>query len=163
VTSFGPTDWLAALEAEFAILATGTLGLSAVHVVARDVEPPRSMEGAYLGLVTPEGALQIGLAATTGGCDALARGLLAMGAEEALPAADVADAVCEIVNILAGAVKRCARENAGMQVSLGLPTFFHGTAQPTDRLGVAVTEVRMGELPAALLVLYPRARRAQET
>jgi Chemotaxis phosphatase CheX len=149
--------WLDALEAELASLATTTLGFSGVAALARVATPPR-MEGAYLGLVSAEGAYQIGLASEPAGCEAMARGLLCMepGAE-ALPPADVADAMCEIVNILAGGVKRRIREASGLQLGLGLPTFFHGAVQPTERLAVAVAEVRVGEIPAALLVLHPRS------
>ncbi|MFL5271873.1 MAG: chemotaxis protein CheX [Anaeromyxobacteraceae bacterium] len=163
MSPFGPRQWLEALEREFAAFATGALGLARVEVTARGVPPPRAMEGAYLGLVAAEGGCQIGLAATAAGCETLARALLSLPAEEPISAADVADAVCEIVNMLAGGVQRRARAAAGLQVTLGLPTFFHGTAQPTERLGVVVTEVRVGDWPAALLVLHPRRHAAEET
>jgi hypothetical protein len=157
-------DWLDALEAELEVLTTGTLGLPRPQRVARGETPPQGMEGAWLTLVSPLGAYQVGLTATSGGCQALARGLMATEAEAPpLPAADVADAVCEIVNMLAGGVQRRLRQRCGVEVQLGLPTFFHGTVQPTDRLGVAVAEVRVGELPAAVLVLQPRTRRREET
>ena len=162
--ALAPSDWLQALEAELDGLAQGTLGMPAVAVTRRSEAPPAAMEGAYLGLVSGEGAYQVGLAATSEGCQALARGLLAVEpSADPLPAADVADAVCEIVNMLAGGVQRRVRERSGLQVGLGLPTFFHGPVQPTERLGVAVAEVRVGGLSAALLVLHPRARRGEES
>ena len=158
-----PAEWLRALEAELVVLAKDALGLPPVCVTARGDAPPASMEGAYLGFVSCEGAYQIGLAATPAGCQAFARGLLSSApSDPQLPQADVADAVCEIVNMLAGGVQRRLRQLCGLQVGLGLPTFFHGAVQPTERLGVAVAEVRVGELSAALLVLHPRTRSAQE-
>lgn len=150
-------EWLNALEIEFHQLATGMLGLTAGEVLKRHDSPPPDMEGAYLGFVSDEGAYQIGLAASRDGCQALARGLLSVEAgAPLLPAADVADAVCEIVNMLAGCVQRRLRDKHASELRLGLPTFFHGAAQPTERLAIAVAEVRVGECPAALLVLHPR-------
>jgi len=158
-----PSEWLRALEAELTVLAKDALGLPPVHVTARGDAPPADMEGAYLGFISSEGAYQVGLASTPEGCQAFARGLLSSApSDPPLSKADVADAVCEIVNMLAGGVQRRIRQLCGLQVGLGLPTFFHGAVQPTERLGVAVAEVRVGELAAALLVLHPRTRSAQE-
>ena len=156
-----PSDWLDALSAELDALATGMLGLGGVEPVTKGATPPAGMEGAYLGLISSSGSYQIGLASTRDGCQALARSLLALESQSELPASDVADAACEIVNILAGGVKRRLMEQGAQQVVLGLPTFFHGAVQPTERLGVAVAEVRLGALPAALLVVHPRASQVE--
>jgi Chemotaxis phosphatase CheX len=156
-------DWLDDLTAEFGALASGTLGLDGLEVLARRDAPPPGIEGAYLALVGPSGAYQIGVAAEARGCDALARGLLACGPAEPLAQGDVADAVCEIVNILAGGVKRRVAERSGEQLGLGLPTFFHGAAEPSSRLGVTAAEVRVGDVAAALLVLHPRHAGAEES
>ncbi|HEX7622665.1 MAG TPA: chemotaxis protein CheX [Anaeromyxobacteraceae bacterium] len=158
-----PAEWLSALEAELIILAKDALALPPVRVTTRGGPPPPTMEGAYLGFISSEGAYQIGLAATPEGCQAFARGLLSSTpSDPPLPQADVADAVCEIVNMLAGGVQRRIRKLSGLQVGLGLPTFFHGAVQPTERLGVSVAEIQVGELSAALLVLHPRTRSVQE-
>jgi hypothetical protein len=156
------SDWLEALEVEFGSLAVNALGVERVHAVSRHAAPPSGMGGAYLALVSPHGAYQIGLAAPPAGCEAFARGLLSFGPADPLSPADVADAVCEIVNMLAGGVQRRMRQKSGDQLGLGLPTFFHGTPQPTERLCVAVAEVRAGAIPAALLVLHPRQLAAEE-
>ncbi|HET9597380.1 MAG TPA: chemotaxis protein CheX [Anaeromyxobacteraceae bacterium] len=159
-----PSDWLDALEAELDVLATTALGLPKVRQVGRTAAPPTGMEGAYLGLVSGVGPVQVGLASSSAGCQGFARGLMAMdAAAPPLPAADVADAVCEIVNMLSGGVQRRVRQKFGLEVQLGLPTFFHGHVQPTERLGVAVGEVRVGDVPAAVLVLHPRTRTTEGT
>jgi hypothetical protein len=150
-----PCDWLGALEAEFAALATGTLGLSNVKVEARLDAPPPAMAGAYLGLLAPWGGVQLALVSDADGCAAIARGLLGTLAGEALEPPDVADAVCEVVNILAGAVKARVRQHGPLQ--MGLPTFFRGPVQPTERLGVWALSVRAGDVPAALVVVHPRS------
>ena len=98
------------------------------------------------------------LAAQKGALEELEVAILEMerGGAEPLTPADIADAVCEIVNMLAGGVQRQLRKRAGIELTLGLPTFFHGPVQPTERLGVAVAEISLGSVPAALLVLHPR-------
>lgn len=162
MSALPPGDWLEALVAEFELLATRNLGVPSVERVATHDAPPQGMEGAYLALLRPGGpSYQVGLVATTEGCQKLARGLLMLGADdETPPPADVADAICEVVNMLSGGVQRRLRERGENQLSLGLPTFFHGPVQVTERLGVAVGEVKMGEIPAALLILHPRTHRA---
>jgi CheY-specific phosphatase CheX len=148
--------WLSDLEASFETVAGTALGLSGLSVTRRH-EAPVNLHGAYLGLVGPTGAVQIGLASDEGGCQLLAKGLLGMGAEEAaLPEAEVADAVCEIVNIVAGAFKSRLRDRAS-PLQMGLPVFIHGAVQSTEHVAVRVAEVQVGSIPASLLLVHPRA------
>jgi hypothetical protein len=147
--------WMRDLEAAFAEVARGALGIEEVAVTSRSEEIEPVWQGAYLGLVGPGGAIQIGVAAEEPTCQELAKRLLGMGpADDALPAPDMADAVCEIVNIVAGAFKGKVRDRAALQ--LGLPVFFNGGVQPTERTAVAVAEVRAAGRPAALLLVHPR-------
>ncbi len=151
--------WVVDLEAAFADVAQAALGLPAFEVTARGGEVDPRWRGAYLGLVGPSGAVQIGIAADEPGCQALAKGLLGMGAgDPALAADEMADALCEVVNIVAGGFKGRLRDRAALQI--GLPTFFNGGVQPTEHTAVAVVEVRAGVVPAALLLVHPRAREA---
>jgi CheY-specific phosphatase CheX len=149
-------SWLADLEAAFEETARGALGIDAVVVVSRGPHANPGQHGSYLGLIGPAGALQIGLAADAATCQALARALLAMGPEEpALADPEVADAVSEIVNIVAGAFKTRVRDRAP-QLTMGLPTFFHGGVQESERTAVRVAEFRAAGLSATLLLVYPR-------
>jgi hypothetical protein len=151
-----PQDWLGALESGFEELARASFGVDRIQVAARHDLPAVHMSGAYLGLIAEKGSVQIGLAAPMPGCRDLARRLFQMAPEDAVSDADVADAVCEIVNMLAGCVQRRVRSR--IEVQLGLPSFFHGPVQPTERLGVAVCDVRAGTLAGALHVVHPRSR-----
>ncbi len=156
----GPFDLpvlLADLETAFVEVATSALGLSDPVVEARLVkEPPPPYQGAYLGLVSSQGAIQIGIASDEPGCQALAKGLMGMTeVDPALAAPEMADAFCEIVNIVAGGFKARVREKVG-SLTMGLPVFFHGPAQPTEHTAVTVTDVRLGEVPVSLLLVYPR-------
>lgn len=157
----GPFDLpalLADLEAAFVEVATSALGLSDPVVEARLVkEPPPPYQGAYLALVSSQGAIQIGIASDEPGCQALAKGLMGMTeADPALAAPEMADAFCEIVNIVAGRFKSLVREKAEA-FTMGLPVFFHGPAQPTGHTAVEVSVLRAGALRVALLLVHPRA------
>jgi len=150
------SSWLGDLETAFEETARGALGVDGVQVVLRGDHARPVWQGAYLGLVGPEGALQIGIAAEEPVCQALAKGLLGMGpADDALSASEMADAVCEIVNIVAGAFKGRVRDRVP-QLTMGLPTFFHGGVQETAHTAVKVAEIRFGGMDAALLLIHPR-------
>ena len=69
------SSWLDASEAIVAELATGTLAFEETAVVGRKDSLPRQLPGAYVPLVTAAGSLQIGVASTLEGCQALARAL----------------------------------------------------------------------------------------
>ncbi len=73
--------WLADLEGAFEEVSSSALGFPGMAVTGRHERPPQ-LHGAYLGLVGPTGAVQIGLASSPEGCQALAKGLMGMGPEE---------------------------------------------------------------------------------
>lgn len=148
--------WLADLEGAAEEVATSALALPGMQVGARHEAPP-PLHGAYIGLVGPAGAVQIGIASSPEGCQALAKGLMGMApADPDLPDAEVADAVCEIINIVAGGFKARVRDRAS-QLQMGLPVFIKGAVQATERIAVRVAEVRLGDVPGALLLVHPRA------
>jgi hypothetical protein len=149
-------DWLRALESGFEELARASFGVDRIEIGERHDRPAAGMAGAYLGLIAEKGSVQIGLAATMPACRDFARRLFQMEPADEVGDADVADAVCEIVNMLAGCVQRRVRSR--VEVQLGLPSFFHGPVQPTERLGVAVSDVRAGPLAGALHLVHPRSR-----
>jgi Chemotaxis phosphatase CheX len=156
VTASALRAWLGDLEDAFGEIATAALGMGAVEVTARGRETPASWQGAYLGLVGPAGGFQIGLASDEAGCQSLAKGLLGIEPQgDPLPVAEMADALCEIVNIVAGAFKgRVRSRDASLQI--GLPIFFHGAVQQTERTALSVAEIRAGGVPAAVVLVHPR-------
>jgi len=145
------------LEAAFAEVAARALGLDPVEVERRLEEPPTPYQGAYLGLLAARGAIQVGVASDEAGCQALSRGLLGLPeGEPPLCAAELADALCEIANIVAGGFKGRVRETTG-SLAMGLPVFFRGPAQPTDHTAVRVAVLRAGAVRVALLLMHPKA------
>ena len=152
----GLGSWLADLEGAVEEVATSALALPGMAVTGRH-EAPVALHGAYIGLMGPAGAVQIGVASSRDGCQKLAKGLMGMGpAEPDLPDAEMADAVCEIINIVAGAFKARVRDRAN-PLQMGLPVFIQGAIQATDRVAVRVAEVTLGDIPAALVLVHPRA------
>jgi hypothetical protein len=146
------------LEAAFQEVAGTALGLADMATRERLDMPYPEYQGAYLGLVAGSGALQIGIASDEAGCQALAKGLMGMGeADPPLDPAEMADAVCEIVNIVAGAFKGKVRDKVG-QLTMGLPVFFRGPAQPTGHTAVKVARLSSGPVTAALLLVFPRTQ-----
>lgn len=148
--------WLADLEGSFQDIASSALGFPGMKVTGRHDEAP-ALHTAILGLMGPAGSVQIGIGSSAEGCQALAKGLMGMGpADGALPEEEMADAVCEIVNIAAGAFKTRLRDRA-TPLQLGLPVFIRGAVQATEHVAVRVAEVQFGDVAAALLLVHPRA------
>jgi hypothetical protein len=137
-------------------VATTALGCAATEHLHYDVPPPPHMPAAYLPLVGQEEQVQLAFAADPASCQALAKSMLAMEPDgEDLPMGDVADAMNELINTIAGAVKKRVFERTG-PLSLGLPIFIHGQPEPSARLTTLVRHMRLGSIPAALLVVHQR-------
>lgn len=148
--------WLEAFEASAFDVAGSALGCEASVVLERGAMPPPQMPGAYLPLVGEDEQVQLALGAAPEHCQALAKMMMQLGTDaEDLPSGDVADAMNEIVNIMAGAVKTRLLPTVPT-LRLGLPIFIHGQPEPTDRLVTSVAHVKLGAVPATLLVVQHR-------
>lgn len=108
--------------------------------------------GAYLGLVAQEEPVQVGILVDGVGCQLLSKALLGMEpTDDDLPPSDVSDAMCEIINIIAGGLKR--RVAANMPVTMGLPIFVSGHPLPNQQQAVLARLVRIGDVSASVLLL----------
>jgi hypothetical protein len=156
VASGGVTAWVVAMAEASTELAL-SLGIDAVEVLGWHDVPPTGMAGAYIPLLAEDQTLQLALLASPAGCADLSRLLLGMGADDDVSAADIADAVGELVNIVAGGVKQRMQDPDGIGTGgglrLGLPVFIHGYVQPTQQLEVSLAAVRIGDVDAHLMVL----------
>ncbi len=120
---------------------------------------PAAGHGAYLGLVAADEPIQVGILVDTGGCQLLAKLLLGMEAgDEDLAQADVSDAMCEIINIVAGGLKRRVSER--MKVTLGLPIFVAGHPLPNQQQEVDARALRIASVPVSLLLLTQKQHAA---
>jgi hypothetical protein len=135
-----------------------TYALSLPGAVVHDpvgLECASSMIGAHIPVIGGGQAFDLALVSSADGCQALSRAILCLGDGAPLRDAEVADAVGEIVNMLAGAVKR-RMAGSGAELMLGLPLFLHGYIQPTDRLSVLTLPTRFGAIDTMVLIAGQR-------
>jgi len=115
--------WVEALEQAAIEVGELALGFEGCAVISREVTAPKGVSGAYLPLFGGSGeSLYIGWLASRESSQALARGLLGLTANEELPPDDIADAMGEVVNILAGGLKRRILSSVH-PLALGLPIY----------------------------------------
>lgn len=115
--------------------------------------------GAYLGLVAQEEPIQVGILVDGAGCQVLAKALLGMDpGDEDLPPPDVSDAMCEVINIIAGGLKR--RVSSKMPVTLGLPIFVAGHPLPNQQQTVAARQIQIGDVIANVILLTQKQNAA---
>lgn len=145
------TDWVAAMADASTDLAL-SLGIDGVELLGWHDVPPTGTAGAYIPLLAEDQTLQLALLASPAGCAALSRLLLGMEPAEEVSDADMADAVGELINIVAGGVKQRMQDAAG-GLRLGLPVFIHGYVQPTQQLEVSLASARIGAVEAHLMAL----------
>ena len=149
------SDWVAAMADASSELAQ-SLGIDGVEVLGWHNVPPTGMAGAYIPLLAEDQTLQLALLASPAGCADLSRLLLGMEPDEEVSDADIADAVGELVNIVAGGVKQRMQGSPGQgsaSLRLGLPVFIHGYVQPTQQLEVSLASARIGDVEAHLMAL----------
>ena len=82
--------------------------------------------GAKLALVHHEGTWELGMYADQDGGFSLARAVLCMEPEEAPDERSVLDAFGEIINMVAGGVKRTAAPHIARELQIGIPFFMGG-------------------------------------
>lgn len=145
---------LEALSEAVGEVAATVLGGVSVAPASSGVTPSSS-HGAYLALVAQDEPIQVALLADAAGCQVLSKTLLGMDvAEENLPDADVSDAMCEIINIVAGGLKR--RVSQQMPVTLGLPLFVAGPLLPNQQQQVHSRALKLGDVAVDVLLLTQR-------
>jgi hypothetical protein len=106
---------------------------------------------AYVAILGERCSIHLGVAATTVGCQALARAFLGIRGRDPLSDHDVVDGMNEILNILAGKVKSRMSPRDG-SLKLGLPMFVAGAVGHGDGIERATGDVALGRVPCRLLV-----------
>ena len=144
--------WRTAVEGAATEIATHALSFPGV-VVLDPVAAERSaaLIGAHIPLVGGGQAFDMALVSSREGCEALSRAILCLGARPAICDAEIVDAIGEIANMLAGAMKRRLADH-GAHLALGLPIFVHGYLQPSDRTAVIALPIRFGTIDAMVLI-----------
>jgi len=148
-------EWMGSLAQAADDIARGALGWPGCRV-SQEPCVPAPICGAYVPLIDGNASMQIALLSDDEGCHMLARALLGLApGEPPLPSADVADAVGEIANMLAGGLKRRMQGRIG-SLALGLPIFIRGRVEATDKLEMARARVQLGPVVALVMVLRHR-------
>jgi hypothetical protein len=148
-------QWRAAVEGAATEIATYALAQSgAVVQDPVDSERASAMIGAHIPMLGGGQAFDLALVALPEDCKALSRAILCVGPTAPLKDAEVADAIGEIVNMLAGSVKRRLSDQRDLE--LGLPIFLHGYIQPTERLSLIALPTRMGTIDTMVLIAGQR-------
>jgi hypothetical protein len=125
-----------------------TRALSFPGAIVQDpvgIERSAALIGAHIPLVGGGQAFEMSLVSSAEGCEALTRAILCMAAGPALREVEIVDAVGEIVNMMAGGMKRRLAGH-GAHLALGLPIFVRGYLQSSDRLGVIALPIRFGPI-----------------
>lgn len=148
--------WLRAVEAGLRDLARDGMGYDHLEIISHGTEIPQDMPGAFIPLLAPEESVQVGLVSTVEGGRSMARALLQMKPDEEISQSDLTDALGEAANMLAGFVKRNMQDHVAM-CHLGLPLYVNGHLETSERVRAAVTHLKMGEIPIAVIVLRSAA------
>lgn len=153
--------WVSAANAAALDIASRALGWEAEVRSGETGAPFDAPFGAYVPLSSSDSVVQLGIVAELSDCAVMSRALLGMGPDEGFAAeSDVADAVGEIANMLAGATKT-RLSDVVQDIVLGLPLCVKGTIE-TQALEHVSTELAFGPIRARLMLLRspggPRSR-----
>ena len=150
--ALAPARWLdAALDATEELAKT-VLGCSDFCVGERDTPKTENLTCAYIPLISRSQAFQLGFAATRDSCEALTKNLLGMEEDEDAGELDVADAVGEIVNIVAGGVQIRLADSA-LVIELGLPILTNGGIYALPTQETVGAEVKMDAVDAVIVLV----------
>jgi len=147
-------EWVTAASAAVVDVAAHALGWEAA-VEPLEGAPYRAPFGAYVPLSSSDSVVQLGIVAERLHCEALSRALLGMAEDEPFGSeGDVADALGEIANMVAGSAKTRMSERVP-DIVLGLPLCVNGRieCQGTEQV---TTEFIFGTTRARLVLLRAR-------
>jgi hypothetical protein len=149
-------QWLEAFQEAAPDVAAMSLRFAGSFVPAPSGHPADRGQGAYVAILGETASMHLGVSTTAEGVQTLARALLGIRGGAALGEKDAADAMCEILNILAGKVKsRMAGQDGALR--LGLPMFIRGEIQPQVGMECAEAVIQLGPVPCRIYV-YRHAR-----
>jgi Chemotaxis phosphatase CheX len=130
----------------------GTTFDSVANDVERSNRLPVNREGSLLPVQKGSESLHLGVLSDKQGCIALTRGLLQMDADEEIGDEDIADAVGEIVNIVAGVMQR-ALDGDGEGVTLGYPVYVRGEIIAPHKSETLCATLNFGPARADIIIV----------
>ena len=151
-----PLAWQSAIRGAVEEIATFALSFRS-SAVGGAVEPTAvtGLVGAHIPLLGGPSPLELALVGRPDQCRDLAAAMLQAADPSSISEPDTADAVCEILNMLAGSVKR--RVSSGdLELALGLPVFVVGHVASTDKIAITPLPARFGAIEMFVLVVGRR-------
>ncbi len=133
-------------------IARDALGAEQFSVLEENARVPKQVQGALIAVSSDKEAVQIGFTADEAGCATFSRALLGLGDDDPLSVTLFADGMREIVNMIAGAVKRRLPEQAP-RLRLGLPLYVHGHLGFSDGNDRKATKITIGSHTCMLLLV----------
>jgi CheY-specific phosphatase CheX len=150
--TFTQAQWRDAIHSTATELCRIALGFGGAATTAASLADASAMVGAHIPLVGKP-SYELAFVTSRTGCAELASALLGGMDVSDLPPSAITDAICELVNMLAGGVKR---RLTGSDLELGLPVFVSGSVEPSDRLSTAAFKLRLGAIDTCVIVIGPR-------
>ncbi len=143
--------WLHAMTEAVGEIAETSLGYDGCRVLEQAQYGSVStfgvpVRGAVISLCVREQILNLALYSDSSGCRRLAQAFLGMTEDEELPEPDVDDSLRELVNILAGGVKRRLPDLAG-ELWLGLPASVTSQLEPGRSDDATLVNLSIGPVP----------------
>jgi hypothetical protein len=136
-----------------------TLGFDPPRRGARERSASPELFGALVSVASDRTSIQVGILSTRGGHAAVARTMLAIEPSEEVAEDDIADAIRELTNLVAGGLKRAMIDrDSGLRI--GLPVFIHGAVEKTASLELAVQYLNLSGESVAIVVLQAASARA---
>jgi len=145
------SSWKLAFFESIQELSEGFLGGATIVEMGHKQEMPPELLGAFVQVVCAEGAVLLGITGSAEDCSGLAKLMLGMAPEDEIDEVDANDAMGEIINIAAGAIKTKLSSQVG-SIELGLPLFLSGRLRAVGHIAVELTEIEIGPHPCALIV-----------
>ena len=147
--TYTATEWREAIHSTASEIAKIALSFPGATLIEH--APTGPVAGAHIALVGRP-SYELALVASPEGCVALSSAVLGMDIT-GMPARVIADAIGELVNMLAGGIKR--RLAGGSELELGLPLYVTGAIEPSGRQSVVTVPVRFGTIETAVMVIGP--------
>ncbi len=144
-------DWLAATTQSLVKVADTYFDVEAMASESFDDEAAAKC-GAIIGLASGDNTVQLMMLATRRGSESLGKALLGFESNESIDTCDLADAIGEIMNIVAGMVKTVVNHRDD-SLNLTLPTFVEGRLEPIGGQEVMGEVIKMGAVETKVVVI----------
>lgn len=146
-------EWVDALVGAANQLATESLGFEEGEIVESETSLGSLVSGSLIALVGNQHSVEVGFCATPDNCVSLVRAFLGMEPEDGeLSRADMDDALGEMVNVLAGALKS-RMDGRVPSMQLGLPIVFQGMLGASTNAEVMVVHLRWQDVDAQTVLI----------